>query len=65
MESVVFRCGSFLISYRIFGWLGLVGELIGFVIFWSECIMVLSFCFFSFFALFPKSFVFDMSVMPG
>lgn len=33
MESVVFGCGSFLISYRIFGWLGLVGELIGFVIF--------------------------------
>lgn len=62
MGSVVFGCGSFFISYWIFGWLSLVGELIGFVIFWSECIMVLSFCFFSFFfAPFPKFFVFDMS----
>lgn len=47
----------FLISCRIIDWLGSVGELVGFVIFfWSECITALSF----FYAFVFLPFLFDM-----
>lgn len=61
MESVVFGCGSFLISYRIFGWLGLVGELIGFVIFLERVYYGLPYLsiFFPLFLLFFLSLLFS------